>query len=81
MGSKGIRFKSEFMKRFPVPPITEENQCLVAEIEEQVDKINAAKRSDANSDLTVFESEINQRVYLLSDLTPEEIAIVEENTV
>ena len=47
LGSKGIRFKSEFMKLFPVPPITEANQYLAAQIEEWVEKIIAAKRGQS----------------------------------
>ena len=81
LGLKGVRFKSEFMKRFPVPPITEANQHLVAKIEERVDEILVAKRTNPNADTTALENEIDQIVYSLYDLTPEEIAIVEENTV
>ena len=80
LGSRGIRFKSEFMKLFPVPPITEANQHLVAQIENRVDKIIVAKRSNPDADTTALENEIDQIVYSLYDLTPEEIAIVEEAT-
>ena len=78
LGSKGIRFKSEFMKRFPIPPITKANQHLVAQIENRVDKIIVAKRSNPDADTTALENEIDQIVYSLYDLTPKEIAIVEE---
>ena len=61
-----------------VPPITEGNQHLAAQIEERVDKIIAAKRADLDADTTELEYEIDQIVYLLYKLTPKEIAIVEE---
>ncbi len=64
-----------------VPPITDANQQIVARIGEQVDNILAAKRRNPDVDTTALENEIDQIVYLLYGLTPEEIAIVEENTV
>ena len=64
-----------------VPPITEANQHLVTQIEDRVDSILAAKRNDPDADTTALEKEIDQIVYSLYDLTHEEIAIVEENTV
>ena len=78
LGARGIRFKSEFMKPFPVPPITEANQHLVAQIETRVDRILAAKNADPGADVSELENQIDQIVYSLYDLTPEEIAIVEE---
>ena len=78
LGSKGIRFKSEFMKPFPIPPITEANQHLATQIEERVDKILAAKRTDPAANVSDLENEIDEIVYLLYDLTLDEIKIVEE---
>jgi len=40
----------------------------------------AAKKRDPGADTTALEREIDQRVYLLYGLTPEEIASVEEST-
>ena len=77
LGSKGIRFKSEFMKSFPIPPITEANQNLVAEIENKVDEIIAAKAAAPNADTSNLENEIDKLVYGLYGLTDDEIAIVE----
>ena len=64
-----------------VPPIKEANQHLVTQIEDRVDSILDAKRTNADAGTTAVEKEIDQIVYSLFDLTPEEIAIVEENTV
>ena len=77
LGSKGVRFKSEFMKSFPIPPITEANQNLVAEIENKVDEIIAVKDADPNADTSNLENEIDKLVYGLYGLTDDEIAIVE----
>ena len=60
-----------------VPPITEANQHLVTEIENEVDKVTAAKHADQNADTSNLENEIDKLVYALYDLTTEEKAIVE----
>ena len=44
---------------------------------EVASKIVAAKKADPNADASSLEVEIDQLVYKLYDLTPEEIAIVE----
>ena len=77
LGSKGIRFKSEFMKSFPVPPITAENQHLVTQIEDKVDGILNTKDAAPDANVSELEKQIDQIVYSLYNLTPEEIDIVE----
>ena len=42
-----------------------------------VDKILAAKQKDPNADTSALERQIDEMVYELYGLTPEEIAIVE----
>ena len=77
LGAKGVRFKSEFMKAFPIPPITEENQHITTQIEEIVDKILDAKQANPDADTSSLENEIDKLVYELYNLTEDEIAIVE----
>lgn len=77
LGSKGVRFKSEFMKAFPIPPITDTNQHFVRQIEKLVDEIIAAKTTTPDADVLSLENEIDRVVYSLYGLTTEEIAIVE----
>ena len=83
LGSTGVRFKSEFMKSFPIPPITEEKKHIATQIEALVEKIIDAKQtknggtSDADATTAALENEIDTLVYGLYDLTPEEIRIVE----
>mgnify|MGYP007051604404 CR=1 FL=1 len=43
-----------------------------------MERILAAKRADAGTDVTAWEREIDERVYRLYGLTKEEIKIVEE---
>ena len=78
LGAKGIRLKSEFMKAFPVPPITDANRHFVNQIEKLVDEIIAAKTATPDADVISLENEIDRIVYALYGLTPEEIAIVED---
>jgi hypothetical protein len=40
----------------------------------------AAKRTDAAADVSVWEREIDERVYRLYGLTPAEIKVVDEST-
>ena len=76
LGSRGVRFKSEFMKNFPMPPITDVNRNLVNQIERLVDQIIEAKHTDPEADTSSLENEIDKLVYALYNLTEDEIAIV-----
>ena len=67
-----------FFENISIPPITEANQHLATQIETRVDQILDAKRTDPGADVSELENKIDQIVYLLYDLTPEEITIVEE---
>jgi hypothetical protein len=62
-------------KQLPIPDVTREQQTPIVQL---VDRILAAKQAAPHADTTALEREIDQRVYQLYDLSPEEIAIVEE---
>jgi hypothetical protein len=49
-------------------------------IEAMADHILAAKRVDSAADVSALEAEIDQLVYQLYELTPEEISIIEESS-
>ena len=68
------RWINNYVKEFPIPEAAREQQALIIEL---VDQILAAKHTDPDADVSALENEIDQIVYLLYDLTPEEIAIVE----
>ena len=62
------------LEAFPIPAASPEKQKSV---ELLVDRILAAKQRDAEADVSALEREIDQLVYALYGLTPEEIQLVE----
>jgi len=77
LGSSGTRWLNQHVLSIPVPPITPENQSLVSQIEALVDAILARKRGSPNADTRDLERAIDDIVYRLYDLTPDEIRLVE----
>ncbi|MBD2139794.1 Eco57I restriction-modification methylase domain-containing protein, partial [Anabaena sp. FACHB-1237] len=68
----------EANKQFISPiPIKIANEEYQKNIESLVDQILNAKKSDPNADTSALEAEIDQMVYQLYNLTPEEIQIIE----
>ncbi len=68
------RWINNYVKEFPIPEATCEQQALIIDL---VDQILDAKHTDPDADVSELENEIDQIVYLLYGLTREEIAIVE----
>ncbi len=62
------------IKNIPIPTATPEQQ---EGLEHLIDRILASKQANAAADTSALEREIDQQVYALYGLTPEEIAIVE----
>ena len=60
--------------RLHTPAGLAEDDALV----KRVDQILAAKRANPAADTSAWEREIDERVYRLYGLTPEEIKVVEE---
>ncbi|MDY0128330.1 MAG: N-6 DNA methylase [Candidatus Cloacimonadaceae bacterium] len=79
LGSKGVRFKSEFMKDYPIP----ENFQLLLEIEKEADKLlhlrNLDNPSSSDKDKLIAEQDelIDRLIFQLYDLTPDEISLIE----
>lgn len=67
-------FKTDYLKPFPVPETTPEQEKPIAKL---VTKILTAKRANSKADTSKLEREIDQLVYQLYGLTDEEIGIVE----
>ena len=65
---------AKFLSEFPIPIAPPEKKKAV---ERLVDRILAAKQRDAEADVSGWEREIDELVYALYSLTPEEIQIVE----
>ena len=60
-----------------IVPVRKPDKTTDKAVERLVDRILAAKQQDAAVDTTALEREIDQLVYALYGLTPEEIQIVE----
>ena len=67
-------FDNYYVGKIPIPKISHRDQHPVVTL---VDQILAAKQKDPDADTSALEKQIDQMVYKLYDLTPEEIAIVE----
>ena len=72
-----FEWKKQYVEQIHVPPITDENRAIVAEIEELVDALLSAKKADSDADTSDLEKAIDTCVYTLYGLTPAEIAVVE----
>ena len=69
------QWKKFAVERIPIPSLTPTSQQVFIEM---TDRILRDKKEDQVSDTSGTESEIDQRVYQLYGLTPEEIAEVEK---
>ena len=77
LGDDRRELRKVFFENILIPPVTETIQHLISQIEDKVNKILDAKRTDPDADVSDLEKRIDQIVYLLYSLTPEEIKIVE----
>jgi len=68
------QFQAPQLRVIPIPAASNEEQAVIVQL---VDAILAAKRADPNADTSAWEREIDERVYRLYGLTPEEIKLVE----
>lgn len=76
-GTGTNRWKKIYVELLPVLPIIPQNSSVIDKIEELTDEILTAKKQIISVDTQELEKQIDQLVYKLYDLTPEEIAIVE----
>ena len=76
----GINFSPSNVSDIPIPDLWK-NQQKCNHLVEIVNRIIFAKSLDISADTFSLENEIDQIVYSMYNLTAEEIAIVEENTV
>lgn len=78
--SKAIRsmdFSNEIANKIPLPKITEQNQSIADSIITLVEEILNLKAKDSTTDTLHLESEIDNLVYKLYNLTEAEIKIIE----
>jgi len=69
-------FKPMYVSVLPIPTVPTEKQKPV---ERLVERVLAAKQKNPAADTSALEREIDQQVYALYGLTPEEIKIVEDS--
>jgi len=70
------KIKGEYLKLLPLPKVENIKQAPIIRL---VGEVEAAKQNDHNADTSAIEREIDEHVYRLYGLTPEEIKIVEES--
>lgn len=73
--SEGLHCYPDDAKQFPIAKASQEQQQSIIYL---VDKILVAKKANSYADTTTLEKEIDQIVYDLYGLTPEEIAVIEK---
>jgi TaqI-like C-terminal specificity domain len=76
-------YSRQFIDQLPIRPIdfsVGSEQAQHDALMKLVDRILAAKQKNPAADTTALEREIDQQVYALYGLTPEEIKIVEETS-
>ena len=71
-----LALQSPLMKPFPIPATSSEEQ---KQVERLVARVLAAKQRDAKADVSELEREIDELVYALYSLTPEEIKLIEDS--
>ncbi len=69
-----VRFIAQYVSQIPIPSIKPAQKASISKL---VNQILAVKRTDPDADVSELENTVDQIVYFLYDLTPEEIAIVE----
>ena len=72
LGNKGFRYKKAFLQKLPIPKISEEEQKPFIQ---KVDKIIKLKKENKSTE--ELEKQIDELVYKLYKLTPEDIEIIE----
>ena len=71
----GVDVGVDRLRQFPLPQSSDQ----FSKIEQLVDRILAAKKKHVAADTAGLEREIDERVYRLYGLTPDEIRLVEES--
>lgn len=73
----GINFTRDMIGSLPIPKINSKNQSLVDKIINLVDKILALKAKNSSADTSQLEKDIDNLIYKLYNLSPNDIKIIE----
>ena len=74
LGSKGLRFKRDYLMRVPIPIASPDIQRVIISL---VTSILAERKKNHNSDTSDKEREIDKIVYRLYNLTDDDVNIIE----
>jgi hypothetical protein len=74
-----FEYKPMFVEQLPIPIITNQNKIVIDKIESLTSQINADKKENPKANTSVLETQVDELVYQLYELTPEEIAVVGGN--
>ena len=74
---RSFQLSNEMAKRIPIPKINKQNEKLVNQIIALVDKILESKAKDSTTNTFTLESQIDNLVYQLYNLSDNEIRIIE----
>lgn len=77
LGEGAFRWIKQYIEKLPIPKITKENQNLADEIINLVDKILALKAQNSSADTSQLEKDIDNLIYKLYNLSPNDIKIIE----
>jgi hypothetical protein len=82
MGGEYLRYRTTFLEALPFPEVQTDTgeEAHIADLIAAVGLILEAKAANPAADVSALEAEVDQFVYHLYDLNPEEIAIVEGET-
>jgi site-specific DNA-methyltransferase (adenine-specific) len=78
LGEKAMRWIKQYVEQIPIPQISEKEQQPFIKL---VDKILKIKKETPQADTESIENQINTLVYNLYNLTPDEIKIIENETI
>jgi type I restriction-modification system DNA methylase subunit len=76
-GKVFAQIKIELLRKLPIPKADNNQQQPIIKL---VDSIYAAKKRDIKADTSILERQLDELVYALYDLTPDEIQIVEASS-
>lgn len=77
LGNNAYQYNKHALEKLPIPKITKENQNLVDELVKLVNQILALKAENSSADTSQLEKDIDNLIYKLYNLSPNDIKIIE----
>jgi hypothetical protein len=80
LGGSGIRYKKAFLENLPVPKETKLNTTIITQLSSAVINYTRSQKAGEVKDKAATEKIIDDLVYQLYELTPEEIKLIEDSS-